>query len=952
MRHLFATATLLLLACPPTPRPVTPEPPARCQVSLDELGHFSKLGTGARATVIESNAAFIGGPAATARVGDVLLGNDKVRVVIQQAGRTIGPLPFGGAIIDADVNRAGGGSDALGKLMLMNAFGRSANVDKVEVLEDGARGGYAVVAATGRDALIDTVNVRGETFAASTLRVDPRAALPLLITTYFVLSPGETRVRVLTAFCNEGRETISTSVGELVDRGSLELFNPRSCSGGMGREGCGIDPAPWLGLQSDTVAYGYRSYDLRDRRTLTTNALLPVAGLFALLADGRDQAGVSSWTQATGTPTGTFVIQPAEPRLFLRDLFIDTDLARVQAAMLALDSPGKSRLDVTVVDASGAPAARARIAVVIAETGQQLTTAIADPMGRARFDVPVGNYRVSTGRPGIALENPVDVAAPANGETAVTVREGASRVLTVTVKDPFDRPLPARVVVTCLSGICATERLRLKPWFDLEPLPSNVQAVAFVPASGTVQLEVPPGAYEVFVTHGPAFSAFPDSAPIRGRAVDLSAGNQAITATLAKVIDTSGWVSADLQVHSVGFDSRVAATDRVTSLAAQGLDLAVSGDHDLVTDFAPLGRSGLTTFTGVEVSPFDFGHVQAFPATKAVDWAGGDGPTLRFDQLFASIREQNPGALVQLNHPRAGRRGALGPLGVDTARGTSAAMPSTFEMEAHPNATPDDTKLFSMGFDAMEVISGTAAVNFAAANDWLTFLSRGWLGAATASSDTHHLHRTTAGLARTWVFLGTNPLTAEHLTTAIKQRRVTGSSGPFITLSARRADGTGPTAAIGDTLSVPANTAVELVVDLQAPEWIQFDAIELLTHTEGRDARAGMQNAEWPMSRVLERRALPVGSLPVEAVPGLNGFAARRVHAIERFQITPATDTWFVVMVRSGSAVRPLSPLVWNDVTCANDLCRATDDRAEAFTNAVLIDADGSGQYDRFPLTP
>ena len=68
--------------------------------------------------------------------------------------------------------------------------------------------------------------------------------------------------------------------------------------------------------------------------------------------------------------------------------------------------------------------------------------------------------------------------------------------------------------------------------------------------------------------------------------------------------------------------------------------------------------------------------------------------------------------------------------------------------------------------------------------------------------------------------------------------------------------------------------------------------------------------------------------------------------------MTPAADTWFVVMVRSSSATRVLAPMAWTGVRCTNGVCRATDNRPEAFTNAILIDADGSGAYDQFPLQP
>ena len=67
----------------------------------------------------------------------------------------------------------------------------------------------------------------------------------------------------------------------------------------------------------------------------------------------------------------------------------------------------------------------------------------------------------------------------------------------------------------------------------------------------------------------------------------------------------------------------------------------------------------------------------------------------------------------------------------------------------------------------------------------------------------------------------------------------------------------------------------------------------------------------------------------------MNGLSFRRVHVVERFVVKPVKDTWYVAMVRS-SGGRSMWPL--------------TDARPNAWTNAILVDADGSGKYDDFPL--
>ncbi|MEW6430345.1 MAG: CehA/McbA family metallohydrolase [Myxococcota bacterium] len=976
MRHaLLLASALLVLACPEKKPIPPPEPSGRCEVDLEALQLFSNVGAGASAAQIASADQLVGGNWAQGVVGDYLLENDRVRVVIQAPGRTISPTPYGGTIIDADLKRTGAGRDEFGKLESIYAFGRTINVKKVEVLNDGSKGGYAVIAATGTDEVIDYVNVTNvvEEFlgAGVQLVVDPDAPLPLTATTYYVLSPGETRVRVLTAYCNGGKDNVVMQVGDLIEQGGVsEIFNPGGCTNGLGARSCLVDPAPWFGYQADGVAYGYRAYKFSGNKTPATNALLYVAGVAAVLADGQDSRGLLSWTDpnATSRP-GSFGVLAGQSRTFLRDFYVGRDLAEISSTILANEAASKSRLTVTVQHADGSPAPGGRVAIRTAETGTQVTLAVADDQGKARVDLPPGNYLVGTAALGAAIEPFSAVAVPGGGDATATVKEGASRTLTVTVKDPFGAPLSGKVIVRCPQGPCANQAIDYRPWFDVEDQPSDEQAIVFVGASGSATIALPPGQYEVLVTRGPEYSAWPDTYPSQGQAVDLTTQDQSVAATLAHVVDTTGWMSADLHVHAMGSpDSVVANSVRVSSFAAEGVDVMVSTDHDFVTDYAPvIDRLGLSasmaSMIGCEVTPFDFGHHNTYPIARlpglsggAFDWGGGDGPTLRLDQLYAGLRARDPDVIIQMNHPRGTPGGALTQVKVDTATGASHADPSRFRQEPNPAATATDTKLFSPDFDAFEVMNGTGP-NYAVLNDWMTFLSKGWVKTATGVSDTHQARAVTGGYGRTWVRLGADTaaqFTVPAFRDALKAKRATFGNGPFLTMQAQRLDANdmpvGTAVDVGGTISVGAGEKLRLTVDVQAPEWMQFDAVEIYTHTSGREAVNGESNASWPDGRIHQKRTLDPTMLPLEPVPGLNGFSARRVYVTETFVVSPTADTWYVAMVRSSTASRPLAPLAWDGVGCSGGICTPKTARAFAVTNAILVDGDASGAYDDFPL--
>ncbi len=972
----LAVLAALLCACPPPRVYPPPEPSGRCELDLAASGLFASVGSGAGAKVIEAEAELIGGPYAHGVVGDYLLQNDRIRVVVQRPTRYISVTPYGGAIIDADLKRAAGerGRDQFGKAVLLYQLGRTVNVTKVEVLNDGAAGGYAVVAATGDDTVLDYVNLNnviGDVVPGVQLAIDPNKELPLRATTYYVLSPGETRVRMVTALCNSGSTPVVTQMGDIIDQGGeSDIFNPTGCTNGLGGKNCLVDPMRWFGYQADGVAYGYRAYTFSDPTRVADSALLYITSVAGVLAEGENQAGLLTWVDSAAPKRpGSFGILAGQQRNYVRDFYVGRDLAELSSTFLALDGAPKARLTVTAQLPDGSPAPGARVAVVDAVQNRMETLIVADAAGRGRVDLPPGSYQVSTGEPGRALEPAASVTVPSSGEAQATVRLGASRRLSVSVRDPFGAPLTAKVTALCLSGSCPTPLSMYRRYVGVENLQDELAASAFVGASGEAQLPLPPGQYQVFVTRGPEYSAFPDTFPLTGQVVDLRTADASISATLARVVDSTGWLSADLHVHAVGSpDSQVPDAERVASFAAEGVDVMVSTDHDFVTDYGPvvadLGLSGsMASLIGCEVTPFDYGHHNAWPLLRsatpnggAFDWAGGAGPSLRLSQIYEGLRAASPDVAIQMNHPRSG---ALSQLKVDTATGATHALPESFRVTPAPGATASDTKLFSPDFDGIEVMNGPSA-SYAVLNDWMTFMSRGWLKAATGVSDTHTARTDVGGYGRTWIRLGFDDVaqfTPGAFSRALKARRATVSSGPFVTMTARKVDAGGtPVGAaveVGDVLSIaPAGgERVVLTVDVQAPEWMQFDAVELYTHTTGREALNGVPNEGWPASRILQQRTYDPTMLPLEAVPGLNGFNARRVHVTERFTVSPTADTWYVAMVRASGASRGLYPMVAR-VRCDSGVCTGSGPRPQAFTNAVLIDADGSGAWDDFPLKP
>ncbi len=942
----------------------------RCEVDLLATGYFAQGGSGALARLIESKADLIGGAGATGTPGDVLLQNDKIRVVIEKPGRVIGPMPSGGGIVDADLVRAPGepGNDQFGRMALFYALGRLASVDHVEVLSDGSQGGPAVVASTGHDALHDLINIekviKSEGGLDLKFVVDPMKPLPLLTTTYYVLSPGESRVRMLTAFCNEGASPVQAPLVELTDMGAFGLFIPGGCSDGLGAANltsvtnCLVQPAPWLASQGEGIAYGKRAMGLSDLTAPGKPAgVIGYGGVVGAVAEAQNLDGLLSWTDVSArNRPGEFAIRGGAQRLYLSDFFVAKDIAGVSSQLLAFDHVARGRVDVTAALPGGAPAQGARISVGSVASGHMVTLIEADASGKGGADLAPGEYRLTASLEGRLLGPEVRVTIVEGGTVPAALTLGEAHTLTITAADPFGAPIPAKVTVLCKGGSCPFGAETYHQHLLLEAMPGGVGAIGFVPPSGRLTVTLPPAEYSVVVTRGPEYSAWPDTWPVSGQAVDLRTADQSVAAVLGHVVDSPGWMSADLHVHANNSsDSAVGNAVRAADFMAEGVDVLVSTDHEVLTDFAPVvhelgGDDVIATMVGEEATSFTHGHFNAFPLVRkdlayggAFDHAGGeDGPTYRLTQLFDAIRAEHPGAVVQINHPRGGS-GALTQLKVDTATLATHGDPADFFMAPAPDATADDTRLLNDSFDLLETANGPSP-SYTVLNDWMTFLSRGTVKAATGVSDTHGRTSDHGGYARTYVRTGVDAprdFTAKAFADGLRAQHAFVTNGPFLRVTARKVDAggapQGSSVDIGDTLSISGagGEGVQLTVEVQGPEWMKLDRVELYTFAPGREALNGESNSSWPDSRIAEVHALDRQNPTLEPVSGQNGLTLRRVHLTDTFTVHPTKDTWFVVMVRSvaGGSMFPLHT-----------------SQPVAYSNAVLVDADGSGKYDDFPL--
>lgn len=961
----------------------------RCEIELTEFLTGTGAASGKRIT---SPSELIAGPNAHGKVGDFLLENEKIRVVVQAEGRAFGPLPYGGTIIDADLAGAGPGNDQFGEVGLLYNFGRTLKPDQYELLSDGVDGGSVVVAISGVDTPNDYLSIRNK-LSDSLGRVpyaDPYVAMPLRITNYFVLNPGEQRVRFVTGFCStDNRETASLAVGDLTDPGYvLEFFNPRACTNGFGFGGLcfSLDQMSWFGYQGNGVAYGYAPYRGGNPRVPEQqNATLSVAGITGTIVGANGLLGLGTWVQpATEPRDGELRIPPRGFGVLARDFWVARDLG----AMSTLIESHRARLTGTVLgDFSGVvrtgatPVANAR---VVFEGPVDRAVFFTATDGTFSGSLPARAYQVSAwleGRAPTAKQNVTLSPAP----STLSFNLDPTHRLTVNVREANGGPIPAKVTVLCSNGPCAVTHKALVLYTDVtkDPLPDQIAQVAWVGPSGTATFELPAGQYAVLVSRGPEYSVHPPAYPsIPGQAIDLRTTDATINAVLARVLDTTGWMSADFHVHAVNSpDSIVDNAKRALTFAGDGLDIIVSTDHDVITDFAPIiAQTGLSPFLasviGEEVSPMEWGHYNFFPLTLdptnrtnggALDWAGGEGPTLSVGEIFSEGRRLGA-RTIQVNHAR-GSLGGFTALQLDTDTMATHMDPALLRMSPQTGATADDSKLISTNFDALELLNpgddyldGTATLARGKFNDWFTLLSRGFLVAGTGVSDTHYALLATGW--RTWVDVGVDApgqLDPVVLSSRLNAMRAITSNGPFVTARAYRVDGAGAivTTPVGIGGTVPPDTRqLGVTVEVQVPDYLDITKVELYTHRTDDDGQcpldpmsararttrvscAGVTNSNWPAASISASQiiSLTAGDRELVTTDGAQSFYRYRKQV--NFKLpAPTTDNWLVAMVYGSKSLAPVLYPYPGGASSATPF---------AFTNPILIDADGNG-YDHPPF--
>jgi hypothetical protein len=478
----------------------------------------------------------------------------------------------------------------------------------------------------------------------------------------------------------------------------------------------------------------------------------------------------------------------------------------------------------------------------------------------------------------------------AGEDNSVIMREPHTGTVHVQIQDQRGRHVPGKVT---FIGLQPTR----SPYFEPEnPIQTgrgweNFKNSRFPGAEGT-DVTLPAGTYMVHASRGPEYT-------IDHKILEVFKDeNTALSFHIDHVLDTKGLISIDPHLHTMNSDGSMGIPERIRSLVAEGLDVAVATDHNYVNNYGPelesLGYEDiLAVICGNEITVGGMVHYNTFPLQYRPDESlnGAIDPVSdSMAELFRRSRSNDPDILIQVNHPRSGNIGYFNMYALDPEK-------AAYALEG-----------FETDFDVLEVLNGPSyhSTNVESIRDWFHLLNRGYTIPLIGSSDAHSIDRGEPGYSRTYVAYkgkkGTG-LDVPAVISALKEGRSFASNGPLVDVKVNRKY------TFGDTFTDKDGT-VSVSVRVRRAPWVSLEEVRFIINGE-RDV-----------------------ILPIE------GKNAERSDFTFKEKVTLTQDAYIVVEVIGKQGLYPV-------------LQRASQSGLKehatlpyALTNPVYIDVDGNGRFD------
>ncbi len=348
-------------------------------------------------------------------------------------------------------------------------------------------------------------------------------------------------------------------------------------------------------------------------------------------------------------------------------------------------------------------------------------------------------------------------------------------------------------------------------------------------ADGNFVRSIPSGSYEVVISHGPEYdAAFED--------IEIGTANETrLDVVLKRVVDTTGWISAELHSHSSpSGDNTSEQLGRVENLLCEHIEFGPCTEHQRIESYDDqlqiLGAVGLmATCTGIELTgqPLPLNHQNAFPLKMDPHAQSGGGPMTDTDPVAQIARlamwDNDAEKVVQINHPNMRQMILDRDLNGSEDGGFSKMIDYADVIEVHP---PQDI------FASRDEVKASKRADESRMHAWMDLIASGKRVPAVVNTDAHYnLHG--SGWLRNWVRCQTDDpaeIQIAEMVERLEGGQIVMSTGPFLNVTFSHASLSRP-AEVGDTVEVDSETG-SLAIKVECPNWLDINRVEVFVNGE------------------------------------------------------------------------------------------------------------------------
>ena len=389
------------------------------------------------------------------------------------------------------------------------------------------------------------------------------------------------------------------------------------------------------------------------------------------------------------------------------------------------------------------------------------------------------------------------------------------------VTDEEGKPIPCKI--TFYAKQKSDQSKTNDPNFGLDSQSGSVGNCVYC-ADGEFVRSIPIGHYDVVISHGPEYDAVFDEVHVN------RLGGHAIEATLRRVVDTKGWVSAELHSHSSpSGDNTSSQLGRVENLVCEHIEFAPCTEHQRIDSYddalVKLGATDLmATCTGMELtgSLLPINHQNAFPLKWYPRTQNGGGPQTDNDPIAQIARiamwDDNSDKVVQTNHPNMKQLLRDRDLDGEEDGGFSKMLDFMDIIEVHPAEL-----IFQTGKDPKENDRGGSN----RIRPWMELIASGRRIPGVVNTDAHY-NLNGSGWRRNWIRCSTDDpskISVDEMTRRLEGGQIVMSTGPFMHVQLH-SDTLNQPAEVGDDVKLSDGQG-EIAVKIQCANWLDVNRVEV-----------------------------------------------------------------------------------------------------------------------------